>query len=207
MKALRIYCEGGGDSPKTKFPLHRGMGAFLEPLIRLARNERIKFDLVICGGRQAAYDTFKAALRIHPDAFNVLLVDAEAPVTKAKTVWQHLKTRDGWRALACSDEQCFLMVQAMEAWLIADLDALKKFYGQGFNATSLPKNPQVELIAKDALEPALIKASINTQKGAYQKIRHGAKLLALIDSNKVRQASPHCDRLFTTLENKINAAS
>jgi hypothetical protein len=207
MKELRIYCEGGGDGPVTKDPFRRGMGAFLKPLIESVREQRIRFELIVCGGRQTAYDDFKTALRLYPDAFNVLLVDAEAHITEAHAPWQHLKARDGWDALSCSNEQCFLMVQAMEAWLMADLDALKKFYGQGFNANVLPKNPQVELIAKDQLEPALIKASGKTQKGEYKKIGHGAKLLALIDRDKVRKASPHCDRLFTTLENKLKEPS
>ncbi len=206
MKELRIHCEGGGDGPGTKDPFRNGMRAFLKPIIELLRHQQIGFELVVCGGRQAAYDSFKNGLHRRPEAFNVLLVDAEALVAKSHTPWQHLKARDGWLTPACSDEQCFLMVQAMEAWFIADVDALRKFYGQGFNAKALPKNPQVELIAKDALEPALIKASSKTQKGEYKKIRHGAKLLAQIDSGKVRKASPHCDRLFTTLENKLTTA-
>ena len=207
MRELRIYCEGGGDGPKTKVPFKIGMKAFLHPLNDLARSARIRFDVIVCGGRQSAYDSFKNGLRQYPNAFNVLLVDAEAPVAATKTPWQHLKARDGWDALACSDEQCFLMVQTMEAWFIADIEALKQFYGKDFNANALPKNHLIETVVKNELEPALIKASKQTTAGEYKKIKHGAKLLSLIDSSKVRKASPHCDRLFTTLENKLTAAN
>jgi len=204
VKELRIYCEGGGDGPGTKDPFHEGMRSFLKPVIDLARSKRIRFNLTVCGGRRQTYDNFKTAISIHRDAFNVLLVDAEAPVTPSlQNPWQHLKKRDDWNSMSCVADQCYLMVQVMEAWFIADLDALKKFYGQGFNANPIPNNPNVEEIAKEQLEAALKKATGRTQPGEYQKIRHGAKLLARIDRNKVRRASRHCDRLFTTLETKL----
>jgi hypothetical protein len=91
------------------------------------------------------------------------------------------------------------MVQAMEAWFIADIDTLKKFYGQGFRENSIPKNTNVEKIDKDSLEPSLKEATRNTSKGEYQKIQHASKLLELLDVTKVREAAPKCDRLFTTL--------
>lgn len=36
--------------------------------------------------------------------------------------------------------------------LIADINALKKFYGQGFKEKSIPKNPNVEQIDKNQAE-------------------------------------------------------
>lgn len=204
MRKIRIYCEGGGDGRETKNALRLGFEAFLKEIKDQARLKKIKVEIIPCGGRLRAYDNFRTALSTHRDSFNVLLVDAEAPITpSAQNPWQHLKERDGWDSMSCAGEQCYLMVQAMEAWLIADLDALKKFYGQGFNANPIPKNPNVEEIAKDRLEAILKKATSKTQPGEYHKIRHGAKLLARIDRNKVRRASQHCDRLFTTLETKL----
>ena len=200
---IRIYCEGGGDGPGTKDPFHEGMSKFLKPVIDLLRDKRIRFNLTICGGRSQAYDNFKTAINIHRDAFNVLLVDSEGPVTK--TPWKHLRDRDNWDSPGCDEDQCYLMVQTMEAWLIADLDALKEFYGQGFNASAIPKNPDVEKIPKDQLASALEKASRKTQPGEYKKIRHGAKLLAMLDTAKVRKASLHCDRLFSELKAKIES--
>lgn len=204
VSAIRIYCEGGGKGPNTRGPFRSGLRQFFRSVVALAQEKRVGFDLIPCGSREQTYRHFKTALAAHPKAFNVLLVDAEAPVAQSlQNSWKHLEVQDGWDSMNCAEDHCYLMVQAMEAWFIADRDALQKFYGQGFNANSIPKNRNVEEIAKDQLEAALRKASKKTQPGEYQKIRHGAKLLARIESKKVRQASQHCDRLFTTLENKL----
>lgn len=194
---IRIYCEGGGDGPNTKDPFREGMRAFLNELYKIARKKSIKLNLIICGGRGAAYDNFKTALKIHSHAINILLVDAEAPVSK--TPWLHLKHRDNWESLGCEDRRCHLMVQTMEAWFIADKEALRKFYGQDFNEKALPKISDIEQIEKSQLEKSLNRAISKTNKPEYRKIVHGAKLLGLIDPTKVRQASKHCDRIFTTI--------
>jgi len=146
-------------------------------------------------------EDFKNALKAHPHAFNVLLVDAEAPVNSSAC--QHLKQRDNWSFTHFDDEQCHLMVQTMEAWLIADIEALKKFYGNGFNENAIPKNPNVEQIDKQQLEPSLTAATRKTSKGKYHKIQHASKLLALLNVDKIRTASSHCNRIFTTLTQKM----
>jgi hypothetical protein len=138
-------------------------------------------------------------LATHPDAFVILLVDSEAPVVK-QSPWEHLKSRDNWDAPAGVDEtHCYLMVQTMEAWFMADIDTLKKFYGHGFKENAIPKNINVETIEKDLLEPRLKAASRSTSKGEYQKIQHASELLEMLDVDKVRKASSECERLFRTL--------
>jgi hypothetical protein len=92
------------------------------------------------------------------------------------------------------------MVQAMESWFMADIETLSRFYGQGFQANSLPRNSNIEDIPKDRLEPSLKAATRPTQKGEYQKIKHGCELLKQIDVLTVRGASEHCDRLFQKIE-------
>ncbi len=87
----------------------------------------------------------------------------------------------------------------MEAWFIADIDTLKKFYGQGFRENLIPRNPNVEKIDKDLLESSLKAATRDTSKGEYRKIQHASKLLEQLDVAKVRNAAPNCNRLFTTL--------
>ncbi|MBN1291915.1 MAG: DUF4276 family protein [Candidatus Latescibacteria bacterium] len=54
---------------------------------------------------------------------------------------------------------------------------------------------------------SLKSATKHTQKGEYHKIYHGAKLLELIDTKKVRKSSRHCDKLFKALEEKIGEVS
>ena len=71
---------------------------------------------------------------------------------------------------------------------------------QGFKVSGIPKTPHVETIAKDDLERILKIATANTSKKEYHKINHASELLGKIDANKVRQASPYCNRIFTTIK-------
>lgn len=193
VKAIRIYIEGDPE-------LRQGFRTFLKPLYNLAQSKQIKIEPPrLCGSREASYKAFKAALKTYPDAFIVLLVDSEDPVDKKQTPWQHLKNRDDWDSLETDDAQCHLMVQTMEAWFVADIDALRQYYGQRFQENAIPKNPNVEEIEKARLESSLQAATRHTSKGQYHKTRHAAQLLERLDIAKVRKASRYCDRLFTTL--------
>jgi Domain of unknown function (DUF4276) len=204
VKEIRIYIEGGGDKKDQKDFIRQGFSKFFTPLIDLARSKRIRWNIIICGSRNNAFRDFKNALQDYPEAFNVLLVDAEASVKK-NSPWEHLKLRDDWdKPAGVDDNNCHLMVQTMEAWFIADIATLKKFYGQGFKENAIPKNTNVETIAKNNLEPTLKTATDSTTKGEYHKIKHAYKLLKLLDVDKVCQASPYCDRIFITITKKIN---
>jgi hypothetical protein len=79
----------------------------------------------------------------------------------------------------------------LEAWFLADKDALKAYYGQGFNPNSIPGNPNVEQIAKATVATAMENATRNTQKGEYWKIRDASRLLERISPDVVRAKSPH----------------
>ncbi|MGO8903696.1 MAG: DUF4276 family protein [Isosphaeraceae bacterium] len=196
---IRIYIEGDP-------ALRPGFGQFLDRVRSLAREKRIRWDIVLCGGRDSSFDAFQTAIDTHPNAFNILLVDSEGPV--AKTPWLHLYDRDGWnRPAGISDERCQLMAQAMEAWFVADLTALKTYYGKGFNEKPIPKRKNVEEIDRKDLVEALVHASKNTSKSSYHKVRHGEKILARLDETSVRARAAHCDRLFTMLEGLINPTS
>jgi hypothetical protein len=106
----------------------------------------------------------------------VLLVDADAPV-RINSPWEHLKARDNLdKPAVVDDHNCHLRVQTMEAWFIADIPTLKKFYGQDFQENSIPKDDNVEIISKDILEPTLKTATGSTSKGEYHKVKHAYKL-------------------------------
>lgn len=198
---IRLYVEGGGQDRDAKARLGAGFNGFLTDLRTLARSRRIKWQIIPCGSRDEAYRKFVKALKTHPDAFNVLLVDSEGPV-RGKP-WEHLQHREGWRSYGVDDAQCHLMVQMMEAWFIADINALEGFYGQGFNANAIPRNTNVEKVSKQRIESALKAATQRTTKGEYHKTHHGPKLLEQLDVSKVRKAASHCDLLFTILEEKM----
>lgn len=210
VKEIRIHIEGGGDSKGQKKLIKQGFGNFLNSMADAAKSKNIKWNITICGTRNNAFRDFRTALKSHPDAFNVLLVDAEAPMKK-DSPWEHLKFRDNWdKPAGTNDDNCHLMVQTMEAWFIADIATLKKFYGQGFKENGIPKTTNVETIPKgenNNLERILKIATGGTTKLEYHKINHAYKLLELLDVDKVRQASPYCDRLFTTLTAKMAAST
>jgi Domain of unknown function (DUF4276) len=200
---IRIYVEGGGGGSQTKAAVREGFHRFLRDIVQAARNQHVRWQLVACGPRQATFENFRLALNTHPEAFNVLLVDSESPVNHDPT--EHLRSRENWNLPDISADHYHLMVQMMEAWLVADHDALSKFYGQGFNANALPRNPNVQQIGKPDLEAALKQATRRTVKGEYHKIHHGPKILSQLDVAKVRRAATHCDRLFMTLTDRINS--
>lgn len=204
VEEIRIYIEGGGDGKNTKALIRQGFSNFLKELVQIARSKGIRWQIVACGSRNDAFRNFMNALEDHSNAFNVLLVDSEEPVNTSP--WRHLKFRDNWDSLGTDDSHCYLMVQMMEAWFIADINTLNKFYGQEFSATSIPKPANVEKIDKDRLKSALKAATRKTLKGEYQKIQHASQLLERLDVSKVRKAAPHCDRLFTTLAQIMDAS-
>jgi len=76
---IRIYVEGGGDDSQTKTLLREGFNRFLQELVIMARNKHIKWRVIACGTRNRAFSDFLTASQVHSNAFNLLLVDSEAP--------------------------------------------------------------------------------------------------------------------------------
>ena len=195
MVSVKLHAEGGGDRRELKTACRKGFRRFIEQA-GLRGNMP---SIVACGSRNKAYDMFKTA-HAHGDGTAMLLVDSEGPVEVAQGPWQHLATRDGWqRPDAATDEQCHLMVQVMESWFLADVDALESFYGQHFHRQALPGNPNVEQVAKQDVLDRLEQATRNTGKGHYSKGKHSFEILAKLDPAKVRAASRYADRLIRVL--------
>ncbi len=203
---IRIYVEGGGDK-ESKAELRRGFSNLLGSLRDEARRRRIGWTVVLSGSRSDAFINFRLALAQHPNALNLLLVDSEGPVSRAPR--EHLVASDGDAGYLASvpDARCHLMVQAMEAWIIADPEALAAFYGQGFAATAIPGTRNVEQIAKTTVLSSLIRATRNAQKGEYHKTRHAPLILERLDPGKVRHRAPHCERLFAVIEQQLSATA
>lgn len=204
MTGIAIYMEGGGDRSGTKALLRRGMDAFLDSLKQAARDKGLRWKLVACGSRNAALGGFKNAIATEPEAFNVLLVDAEAPV--ASQPGTHLQERDSWDLSGVRESQLHLMVQTMETWIIADPERLSAYYGQGFRTNRLPRRADLEQEPKEQVVTSLEQATKDTAKGVYHKIRHASDLLAALDVDSVRQRCKHCRRLFEELGARIEAA-
>jgi len=200
VSAVEIYMEGGGTG-KGAADLRRGINEFLGELNAAVRSKGWHWNLVLCGSRHEAYDTFNHARdRARESEIIVLLVDAEVPV-KASTTVEHLRTQeDGLDFTGVPVEHVHLMVTTMETWIIADRTALKKYYGQGFHEKSLPLHENLEEVSKKAVADALDRATTRTKtKGRYHKIRHASQLFELIDPGEVRRRCRHCELFFSTL--------
>lgn len=198
MSSIAIYVEGGGDYTDQKAELRAGFDALLKTCKDAARARKLHWKLVPCGGRKAAYDAFHSALRTEPAAINILLVDSEEAVAAETGDNQrdsgvrvaHLAGRDGWDLRASSPACIHLMVQCMEAWIVADPDALARFYGQRFARRILPARQNLEEERKQDVCSKLERATRSTQKGKYEKIKHASQLLQRIDTAKVAQRCP-----------------
>lgn len=204
LSGIAIYMEGGGDGKENRAALRQGMDTFLQPLKKAARNKALSWKLVCCGPRNEAFKHFIDAVDSSADVVNVLLVDAEGPVNQSPR--RHLQDRDGWDLSSIDEDTIHLMVQTMEAWIVADSEALKGYYGQNFKANKLPKAPDPKTVPKATVERSLVEATKDTQKGRYHKIRHASDLLKLIDVESVKARCYHCQRLFDDLEQIIDAA-
>lgn len=227
---IRIYVEGCGEpkeperklqpppnrrikllTKQTEAGLRAGFRSFFKSLDPLADRQGINIQLIMCGGRKQAYHNFLNAIADYPNAFNVLLVDSEDPVSDINKPWQHLKNReeDKWDSKGIDDGHCHLMVQAMEAWFIVDLDTLRQFYGEKFMdhkiIRGLEQNYTVDRVSVYNLEHWLKQATKDTSRGKYSKTKHAPKLLELLNVDLVRQNCPSCDRLFKTIEEIIKA--
>lgn len=203
---VRIYVEGGGDCRATKSRVREGFAGFLRELVEIARAGHVRWSVIVCGGRQTAFEAYETAKRQHPEAANVLLVDSERPVTGSAC--EHLRQPpDGWAVTPAEQEHLQLMVQTVEHWLIADLDAVESYYGQGFRRNPIPANVSIEAIGRSDLERGLRAATQDTKKGPYHKTRHCPDLLRTVESSKVREACPHCMRVFRTLAEQMGSTA
>jgi hypothetical protein len=200
VKAVRIYVEGGGDGKNSKLHFRIALNAFFKQPVSIARTKRIRWDVAACGSRNDTHNGFSNDnLLDDPDAAVVMLVDSEGPVTDGHTPKQHLQRRDNWDLRQRHDDQCHLMVEMMEAWFLADVDALADYYGANFSRTSIPRRDNVEQIQKQDVTLALERATRHVQKGSYHKGQHSHELLKLISPDKVRKRASHCDKLFEVL--------
>ncbi len=199
----KLFVEGGGDhNDALKTECRRAFSALLEKAGLKGRMPRI----VACGSRRNAFEQFCTAME-DGESLAFLLVDSEGPVS-AESPWKYVAGRPGdeWEQPAdASDDQLHLMVQCMEAWFLADRKALVRFFGQGLTENALPAlTASHESISKTELFRKLDMATRSTKlKGTYGKGTHSFKLLARVDPDLIRKASPWAERFFATLDRLI----
>ncbi|WP_438945729.1 DUF4276 family protein [Sediminibacterium sp.] len=210
---VKVYVEGGGDSNALRTACRAGFAEFLKKTGLIGKMPRI----VACGSRKDAYDSYCIAIEKGEDA--LLLVDSEAAVNAIAQnppndplkwqPWIHLDEREGdkWpRPDIATDLQCHLMVECMESWFLADRNALKSFFGNGFKENQLPPETNaIENITKNEIFQSLTNATSECKtKAKYGKGEHSFKLLSKIDPNKIITASPWAKRFVCELKRKMN---
>ena len=167
---MRVYLEGGRH-------LRNPMKTFLRNAVTNIHHRNIELDVEPCGSRD---DAIRRCAR---DAGSILLIDSEGEILQ--------RLMDRVRARIGSTDHAFFMVQLMEAWFLADRQALAAHYGRGFAAGSLPANPNVEDIPKTDVEDGLRNATRRSGKGIYNKGEHARTLLGMLSPAAVYDACPN----------------
>ena len=206
--AINIYYEGDDT-------LGRGFRKFFTSILQTARQRRISFRLVNGGSTDNTVSDFLTAVRSSEDdddTLDILLIDAEGPVESNDPNYdrlqQALQNTSRWRrerqGVTVQAKQFHWMVQVMEAWFLADRDALQRYYGRDLLVNRLHGSAtDVGSIPKNDVLRGLTRATERTRQGRYHKTQHAPELLEMVDVGKVRQAAPACERLFATLEGEL----
>lgn len=200
MTGIRLYMEGGGQG-QGRAILRQGMNELLSDVRNLARRRSCRWKLVCCGSRSETWKHFSRAVREDDGDMIVLLVDSEGSVKTS--VRDHLRTQDRWSMDGIEDDAVHLMIQSMETWIIADTEALSRYYGQAFRRNALPKSKDLESVPPREVALALRRATRGTKKGEYHKIRHAPDLLKRISIQRVSERCASCRRLLEMLESKL----
>ena len=198
VKEIRVYFEGDN-------ALRKGFNSFLKSEIDRACQRGLGFRTIAGGSTAETIKDFMTAARTHKDAINIVLIDSDKPDNG--NLIAEVKRRASWDmevGAEIQDSQIHFMVQAMESWFLADRDALKRYYGQGFLEKRLPGNQNnVEQISKSDVDNGLKNSTRDTRKKKYHKTRHAPDLLSSLDVDKVRCNAPSCNRLFHSLRSLI----
>ncbi|NQU05412.1 MAG: DUF4276 family protein [Calditrichaeota bacterium] len=138
--------------------------------------------------------------------FHILLMDSD--ILKEGDPKKNVRNvnKDEWKkakSVKINDDQLHFMVQNMEAWFMADTNALTGYYGSNLEVDKLPKHSIVEDIPAEDIEKKLkaVTRGLSNRKNYYDnKPKHGSEILSRLDPEKVIKAAPHCKALFNTLE-------
>jgi Domain of unknown function (DUF4276) len=186
---IRIYFEG-------KATLRNGFETFFADLKTAARESGSTLALV--AARDGPSD-YRKASRSHRQAWNILLKDSEQSMPPNRL---QLCQRHGIDSAFV--DRVFWMVELMEAWFLADPEALDDYYGEGFLRNTIRSAANVELLPKATVLTRLKHATRGTSKGEYHKVRHAPYLLQKLNSGLVRERAEHCRHLFEAVMARLN---
>lgn len=196
---VKLYIEGGGDSPTQDIEFRAGWTAFFE---KAGLKDARKMPKPIRGGgREQTFDAYCTAVKTRkPDELPLLLVDSEDVVKAGHDAWQHLKARDKWtKPKEAGKADAFLMITCMETWFLADREALKDFFKSCWNDKALPKWPNLEKVDRKKAFNALVKATANCGDRQYAKGKVSFELLKVINPALVEKSFPSAKALLDRL--------
>ena len=207
-KSILIYIEGeGGGGTTAKRHAHDGefrqaWKAFLKPLADQAERAKIRRFRCIPGrGGASTTEKFAHPLPQQKGALRILLIDSEGPVADVAKPWTG---REQKRPHWADDKHCYLMVQCLETWLLADADKLREHYDSRskkcFQDNKLKDWSNLESISKKTLQEAL--ESATGKCGRPYAHADGNLLIAKVQREKLREL-PSVARLFKDLAQKI----
>jgi hypothetical protein len=188
---IRVYFEGHR-------MLRQGFERFFTELRTTARQLGSEISFIAARDGPSMY---RKAARTHPNAWNILLKDSEEPIPRdAVTLCQR-------HGIDQSVVDVFWMVELMEAWFVADADALAAYYGPRFSSAAIGQTLDVEQIPKSEVLRRLKSATKETTKGEYNKVAHAPALLSRLDPKKVVIHARHCRRLLDTVTARLRQES
>jgi hypothetical protein len=96
------------------------------------------------------------------------------------------------------------MVECMEAWLLADKQALSEYFGQGFRLKALPRAQNVEKVSKNDVLNGLDQATRGSKtKGSYDKGRDSFQLLGRVNGGKLRRSAPRVELFVQAISDRF----
>ena len=201
---VRIYVEGGPKGADAD-GVRAFRNAFKQHFQQL--DPKLKsLDVISYGSTDQTVKGYAEGVRQFSENCSVaLLVDSDAPVT-AITPAMHLQAKlDSAKVPQTARANIFLMVQCMEAWLVTDVAAIQSCFGNKLRANALPSQFDIEAVAKKDVLAALEAAVKPTPTGSYQKVKHGARILAKLKPNSVGDRSRHARSLHAFLLNSLQS--
>lgn len=197
----KIYIEGAGRGRDLKTAFGKGWENFFKSA-GLHLDQRMPRKVIGLGQSEAVDLFIKAVRNPEEEYYPVLLIDSErnipASADPIKTILPDLPNKFHDELIQVRD-QVFLMIPTMEAWLLADPDGIKSYFGQQAKITSIPAWPNLEQVPKQELIRTLESITTGCKK-SYKKEKTSFELLAHIDAKKVMARCPAAKRLIDFLK-------
>lgn len=185
---IRLYFEGNK-------ALRIGFETFFSELKAATREVGSTIEFIAAKDGPSAY---RKAEKTHGQSWNILLKDSEQFMPERPV---DLCARHGIDPRLV--DRVFWMVELMESWFLADRRALEGYYGAGFVSNAIGDTADIERVPKAEVMDRLKRATRNTTKGPYHKVKHAPFLLEGLDKQRVRARAEHCRQLFDAVLAKL----